>query len=169
MSRSVTLPATLSYANTVSDGARFDLAAHVYGARTPGIATSASTNTATRHGAPVFALHGTPSCGAGFDWTDAPRRERNLRVIAPDRPGIGRSTAVPMPAVPTTRTSSAALADALEIDRFAVLGYSGGGPYALAAAAALGAAVHVGGAGRGRRGDRRVGDASPTSPAATGN
>ena len=23
-------------------------------------------------GRPVFALHGTPACGAGFDWTDAP-------------------------------------------------------------------------------------------------
>ena len=92
-------------------------------------------------GAPVFALHGTPSCGAGFDWTDVSARERNLRIIAPDRPGIGRSTAVPMPAVSAYADELAVLADALEIDRFTVLGYSGGGPYALAVAAALGPRV----------------------------
>jgi pimeloyl-ACP methyl ester carboxylesterase len=92
-------------------------------------------------GAPVFALHGTPSCGAGFEWTDLPARERNLRIIAPDRPGIGRSTAVPMPAVSGYAAELAVLADALEIDRFTVIGYSGGGPYALAAAAALGSRV----------------------------
>ena len=44
------------------------------------------------NGEPVFALHGTPACGAGFDWTDIPARDRGLRIIAPDRPGIGRST-----------------------------------------------------------------------------
>jgi pimeloyl-ACP methyl ester carboxylesterase len=102
-------------------------------------------------GAPVFALHGTPSCGAGFDWTDAAARERSLRIIAPDRPGIGRSTAVPMPAVSAYADELAVLADTLEIDRFSVIGYSGGGPYALAAAAALGSrmqsAVLVAGAG----------------------
>jgi pimeloyl-ACP methyl ester carboxylesterase len=102
-------------------------------------------------GAPVFALHGTPACGAGFDWTDVSARERNLRIIAPDRPGIGRSTAVPMPAVADYAVELAVLADALEIDRFTVLGYSGGGPYALAVAAALGprvqSAVIVAGAG----------------------
>jgi pimeloyl-ACP methyl ester carboxylesterase len=92
-------------------------------------------------GAPVFALHGTPACGAGFDWTDRSARERKLRIIAPDRPGIGNSTAQPMPAVASYAAELAALADALEIDRFTVLGYSGGGPYALAVAAALGPRV----------------------------
>jgi pimeloyl-ACP methyl ester carboxylesterase len=92
-------------------------------------------------GAPVFALHGTPASGAGFDWADAPARERGLRIIAPDRPGIGRSTRVAMPAVADYSVELAVLADALEIDRFTVVGYSGGGPYALAAAAALGQRV----------------------------
>jgi len=92
-------------------------------------------------GSPVFALHGTPSSGAGFDWADAPARARGLRLIAPDRPGIGRSTRIAMPAVSNYAGELARLADALEIDRFTVLGYSGGGPYALAAAAALGERV----------------------------
>lgn len=95
------------------------------------------------NGAPVFALHGTPSCGAGFDWADHAARERGLRLIAPDRPGIGRSTRVPMPSVGDYAGELGALADALELDRFAVLGYSGGGPYALAAASALGARLQM--------------------------
>ena len=92
-------------------------------------------------GAPVFALHGTPACGAGFDLSEVPARERGLRIIAPDRPGIGHSTAVPLPAVADYAPEFAALADALEISRFTLLGYSGGGPYALAVAAALGERV----------------------------
>ena len=95
------------------------------------------------NGEPVFALHGTPSCGAAFDWTNLPASDRGLRVIAPDRPGIGRSTPVPMPAVGDYATGLGALADALEIGRFAVLGYSGGGPYALAAAAGLAGRVQT--------------------------
>jgi pimeloyl-ACP methyl ester carboxylesterase len=95
------------------------------------------------NGSPVIALHGTPSCGAGFEWADIPARDRGLRIIAPDRPGIGRSTRLTMPAVADYATELAALADALEIGGFTVLGYSGGGPYALAAAAALGTRVQA--------------------------
>ena len=88
-------------------------------------------------GRAVFAFHGTPSCGAGFDWTDAPALERGLRVIAPDRPGIGRSDPVRLTSVAEYAPEVAALADALGIERFSVLGYSGGGPYALGVAQAL--------------------------------
>lgn len=95
------------------------------------------------NGRPVFALHGTPACGAGFDWTDAPARERRLRVIAPDRPGIGHSDPVPMTCVADYPAELGALADALAIDRFALLGYSGGGPYALAVARELAERVEV--------------------------
>ena len=86
------------------------------------------------HGRPVFALHGTPACGAGFDWTDAPARERGLRVIAPDRPGIGHSDPVAMKSVADYGPELGLLADALGFNRFSLIGYSGGGPYALAAA-----------------------------------
>ncbi len=90
-------------------------------------------------GKPVFVFHGTPACGAGFDWADDVARARGLRLLAPDRPGVGRST--PRSSgwtVGEYPAMVAALADALAIDRFAVLGYSGGGPYAAACAAALG-------------------------------
>ncbi len=89
-------------------------------------------------GSPVFAFHGTPSCGAGFDWTDGPAQARGQRVLAPDRPGIGKSGGPPLSTVADYPERVAALADALGLDRFAVLGYSGGGPYAVACAAALG-------------------------------
>ena len=46
-----------------------------------------------------------------------------------------------MTAVADYAAELAALADALEIDRFTVVGYSGGGPYALAVAASLGPRV----------------------------
>jgi pimeloyl-ACP methyl ester carboxylesterase len=88
-------------------------------------------------GRPVFALHGVPACGAGFDWADEPARERGIRLIAPDRPGVGRSAQRPDWQVADYPAMLASLADALEIDRFAVLGYSGGGPYAVACAVAL--------------------------------
>ena len=89
-------------------------------------------------GSPVFAFHGTPSCGAGFDWTDEPARARGQRVLAPDRPGIGKTGGPPLATVADYPARITALADALGIDRFAVLGYSGGGPFAVACAAELG-------------------------------
>ena len=95
-------------------------------------------------GAPVMALHGTPACGAGFAWADEPARERGLRVIAPDRPGVGLSSPIESWEVADYPAELSALADALNLDQFAVWGYSGGGPYAAACAALLGDRVtHV--------------------------
>jgi pimeloyl-ACP methyl ester carboxylesterase len=85
-------------------------------------------------GRPVFALHGTPSCGAGFDWADEPARARGLRLLAPDRPRIGKSSGPALETVDDYRGRIESLASALDLDRFAVLGYSGGGPYAVACA-----------------------------------
>jgi len=89
------------------------------------------------NGEPLFALHGVPSCGAGFDWTDEPARQRGIRVIAPDRPGVGLSDPRPRRPVIEYAAELAAIADALGVDGFTVLGYSGGGPYACAVAYAL--------------------------------
>ncbi len=89
-------------------------------------------------GAPVMVLHGTPACGAGFAWADEPARARDLRLIAPDRPGVGISSPIDSYTVADYPAQLAALADALNIDRFAVWGYSGGGPYAVACATLTG-------------------------------
>lgn len=60
-----------------------------------------------------------------------------IRLISYDRPGYGESTRVPGRTVSGAATDVAAIADALGLDRFAVVGRSGGGPHALACAAML--------------------------------
>jgi pimeloyl-ACP methyl ester carboxylesterase len=86
-------------------------------------------------GTPVMVFHGTPACGAGFTWADAPARERGLRLIAPDRPGIGLSSRNASHRIGDYPVEVHALADALGVGQYAVWGYSGGGPYAVACAA----------------------------------
>jgi pimeloyl-ACP methyl ester carboxylesterase len=119
-------------------------------------------------GAPVLAMHGTPNCGAGFAWADDAALARRLRVLAPDRPGVGDSDPWQLDRPVTVADYAAplqAFADALELDAFFVLGYSGGGPYALTAAHALGdrvrAAAIVSGAGE-VGGWARIGDFDTT-------
>lgn len=60
-----------------------------------------------------------------------------FRIIGVDRPGIGTSTPHLYPNVADWTADLALLLDALGIDRARVIGLSGGGPYALAAGAAL--------------------------------
>jgi len=67
--------------------------------------------------------------------------ERGLRLIAPDRPGFGRSTPRPGRTFADVAADVLALADALGATRFGLLAQSGGTPYALALAAAAPARV----------------------------
>jgi pimeloyl-ACP methyl ester carboxylesterase len=89
-------------------------------------------------GAPVIHLHGTPGSRLTFDYADGPALALGVRVIAPDRPGIGLSSPNPDYTLEGIATDVADLADALGLEQFGVLAWSGGGPYALAAAAMLG-------------------------------
>src|SRR5204862_12764 len=66
--------------------------------------------------------------------TGPPGEGVNVRVVTPDRPGIGGSDPSPGRRVLDWADDVAALADRLELDRFAVLGHSGGGPFAAACA-----------------------------------
>lgn len=67
-----------------------------------------------------------------------PAAERlGLRVIAVDRPGFGRSDPKPSRMLLEWPQDVQELADGLTLDRFAVLGASGGGPYAAACARAI--------------------------------
>jgi pimeloyl-ACP methyl ester carboxylesterase len=57
-----------------------------------------------------------------------------LRIIAPDRPGYGNSDPKSCRTLLDWADDISELADALEIEKFAVVGVSGGGPGALACA-----------------------------------
>jgi pimeloyl-ACP methyl ester carboxylesterase len=87
-------------------------------------------------GSPIFFLHGTPG-SRYFRHTGGEYDRIGMRVITFDRPGYGRSTRQPGRTVADGAGDVAAVADQLGLDRFAVVGASGGGPYALATAAAL--------------------------------
>jgi pimeloyl-ACP methyl ester carboxylesterase len=58
----------------------------------------------------------------------------NMRLIGIDRPGMGLSTYQSGRQLVDWPGDVAALADRLGLERFAVVGFSGGGPYALACA-----------------------------------
>ena len=86
-------------------------------------------------GFPVLWFHGTP--GARRQVAPSAREaahERDVRIIAVERPGIGASTPHIYDRVRDMAADVAELCDGLEVDRFAVVGLSGGGPYALACA-----------------------------------
>lgn len=86
---------------------------------------------------PVLWHHGTPNTGHPpaplFDTAAA----LGLRLVGYDRPGYGGSTPAPDRQVSSAGTYAEAVAHALGLDRFAVMGHSGGGPHALACAAML--------------------------------
>ena len=88
-------------------------------------------------GLAVFWHHGTPNTGAPPEPLFAAAAERGIRWVSHDRPGYGGSTPHPGRDVASAASDVASVADALGIDRFAVMGHSGGAPHALACAAVL--------------------------------
>jgi pimeloyl-ACP methyl ester carboxylesterase len=85
----------------------------------------------------VFWHHGTPNIGAPPEPLFAAAEELGIRWVSYDRPGYGGSSPRPGRDVASAAAHVASIADALGIDRFAVMGHSGGGPHALACAALL--------------------------------
>lgn len=85
-------------------------------------------------GVPIFYFHGVPSSRISGLQVGVQAAARGGRIIAIDRPGIGLSDPRPGRSLLDWPEDVAAVADALGIERFAVLGYSGGGPYAAACA-----------------------------------
>lgn len=88
-------------------------------------------------GKPVFFFHGWPSSRLQAAYLDGDASKRGIRLLAPDRPGIGRSDPLPDRHFSDWPNDVAGFADALAIERFPVFGISGGGPYALATSARL--------------------------------
>jgi pimeloyl-ACP methyl ester carboxylesterase len=90
------------------------------------------------HGPALVWMHGTPG---GRRQIPLDAREyaaaAGLRIIGVDRPGVGSSTPYLYPDVLDWTRDLPLLLDALGIGELRLLGLSGGGPYALAAGAAL--------------------------------
>jgi pimeloyl-ACP methyl ester carboxylesterase len=89
-------------------------------------------------GRPLLWFHGTP--GARRQIAPEARtlaHEHGVRIVCVERPGIGESTPHAYAALIDFADDIKQLCAALEIDRFAVAGLSGGGPYALACAHAM--------------------------------
>ncbi|MBC7173687.1 MAG: alpha/beta hydrolase, partial [Polyangiaceae bacterium] len=86
-------------------------------------------------GFPVLWFHGTPG-GRLQVPPDAPSsaKANGIRLIGVERPGTGWSTPHRYECVRDFATDVRALADELRLERFAVVGLSGGGPYTLACA-----------------------------------
>jgi pimeloyl-ACP methyl ester carboxylesterase len=85
----------------------------------------------------VFWLHGSPNVGSPPEPLFAAAEANGLRWVSYDRPGYGGSAPDDGRTIASAAADVAAIADALGIGRFAVLGHSGGGPHALACAALL--------------------------------
>src|SRR5215469_8300307 len=89
-------------------------------------------------GRAIFWLHGTPGARRQIPTeARAYAEEADIRLIGIDRPGIGSSTPYQYENVLAFTDDLRTIADTLGIDKMAVVGLSGGGPYALACAAGL--------------------------------
>jgi pimeloyl-ACP methyl ester carboxylesterase len=100
-------------------------------------------------GRPVLFFHGTPGYRLNPWIPAAELRSLRVRLIAIDRPGVGRSTPRPRRRLLDWPDDVQTLTDILGLERFAVVGFSNGGPHAAACAYKLG---------------RRVGGAALVSP-----
>jgi pimeloyl-ACP methyl ester carboxylesterase len=85
-------------------------------------------------GKPVFYFHGFPSSRLEAALLHKPARHFNIRIISVDRPGMGLSTFQQGRHILDFVNDIDELADTLDIDRFAIMGMSGGGPYVSACA-----------------------------------
>ena len=85
-------------------------------------------------GKPVFYFHGFPGSRVEVQFADKTALQKNIRMIGIDRPGYGVSGYKQNRTILDWPDDVTQLADKLGIDRFSVLGVSGGGPYAAACA-----------------------------------
>ena len=88
-------------------------------------------------GDPIFHAHGVPSSRLEGSLLHDSACRHGFRVISTDRPGIGRSTYLPGRRLLDYPRDVASLADALGLERFGVMGSSGGGAHTAVCAYAI--------------------------------
>ena len=86
------------------------------------------------NGKPLFYFHGWPTSRLQAQVTDASAKKLKIRIISVDRPGYGLSDFKKNRTLLDWPDDVVELADQLKINKFAVMGVSGGGPYAAACA-----------------------------------
>ncbi|MGZ6764531.1 MAG: alpha/beta fold hydrolase, partial [Nocardioides sp.] len=92
----------------------------------------------SRRGPAIVWMHGTPGARRQIPLEARAYAERHgLRIIGVDRPGIGSSTPHLYPDLVDWTADLELLLDTLAVDTVRLIGLSGGGPYVLAAGAAL--------------------------------
>src|SRR6478735_7897960 len=97
----------------------------------------------SRRGPAIVWMHGTPGARRQIPVEARAYAERHgLRLIGLDRPGIGSSTSHLYPDILDWTRDLELVLETLAIDTVRMIGLSGGGPYALAAGAALPDRVH---------------------------
>jgi len=87
--------------------------------------------------APVLFCHGLADSRLSARLFTQVARELGLRVLAPDRPGTGRTAPRRLRRLADWAEDAALVLDAVGADSAAVLGVSGGGPFAAACAARM--------------------------------
>ncbi len=87
-----------------------------------------------KNGRALFFFHGGNDSRLAGQLLDKTASAAGIRLIAPDRPGYGRSNFHPKRQLLDWPDDMAQLADHLKIDRFALMGHSGGGPHVAAVA-----------------------------------
>jgi pimeloyl-ACP methyl ester carboxylesterase len=97
----------------------------------------------SRRGQAIVWMHGTPGARRQVPLeARAYAEEQGLRLIALDRPGIGSSTPHLYPDILDWTKDLELVLETLGVDTLRLIGLSGGGPYVLAAGAALPDRVH---------------------------
>ncbi|MDT5148161.1 MAG: hypothetical protein QOC58_2806 [Mycobacterium sp.] len=88
-------------------------------------------------GFPIVSAHGGLACRLDVESASSVAARSGVRLISPDRPGVGRSDPRPGRTILDWATDVGELLDLLAIDRFAAMGWSLGGQYAAAVGYAL--------------------------------
>src|SRR5262249_29512707 len=105
--------------------------------RRPGGRLLAWEDAGDLQGAAIVYCHGIPGSRRqrGLFMPDVLLRRAGVRMITPDRPGCGLSTHQPDRPIDDWADDVRAITGQLRLERYGVLGFSGGTPYAITTAA----------------------------------